>query len=176
MAGYHYINHTTLGSDTASVTFSAIPSFYDELRVLVSAKSTSTSGYTDGMWVRPNNNSSSVYTGIWFFYNGAGYNYDNGWNGDKGQFQYTVNSNSSSTSNYYGTHELFFQKYASANSPKNFASFGGTTSLGALGTGGFTALVDAQFASSSPISSLVLTGNPSSFKANTSIYLYGMKG
>src|SRR5580704_594553 len=58
---WNYIAATTLGTPTASVLLSGIPSTYRHLRVMISAKSPLNTNYYDNILMQINGSSSAIY-------------------------------------------------------------------------------------------------------------------
>lgn len=170
---YKLISSTTLGSATASVTFSSIPTFYDDLALIVSARSNSTLyAYPTLITVAINDDTSSLYSFR------AGYGQDgssiaNGSTAQIGIVVYSINSNNaSSTANAFGSLELYFPQYRSVrnkiasgyavteNNSVNFATID-YSSLLYRNTPAITSLVVREY-----------TG--SNFLTNSSFSLYGI--
>lgn len=170
---YTLISSSTLGSTTASVTFSSIPSTYTDLVVKCSARTTN--GSYSYLAIQFNGNTSSIYNGIMLYSNSSGSisgastantSFDNG-------NIVTRANGSNSPSGTFSNTEIYIPNYnSSANKPY--------TTQGAITNNSTTNIFLAElvniFKSTSPITSLSLYAySADSFVAGSSFYLYGIK-
>jgi hypothetical protein len=114
---YELISTTTLGSDTANVTLSSIPSTYKHLRFVISGRSSTASTGFSNVYAQINGSSSSSY---WFSYlevSGSSYSNQRSTTVQtSAKMGYTQNNNH--TSGYFSGHELEIVDYTSTNKYK----------------------------------------------------------
>jgi hypothetical protein len=165
---YTLIASNVLSSNTATVTFSSIPSTYTDLVVRFSARGTAASP-TSNISFTLNNNGSAIYS----------YNLIS--NNNNSVFPYIQSSLTSfagaifipaatATANTFGSHEIYIPSYTAAtNKPLSTFAVAENNS-----TTDFDLQVDAQlFRSTTAISRIDISG--SSFVAGSSFYIYGIK-
>lgn len=173
-ATYNLISSTTLSSATASVTFSAIPATYNDLVLLISARSAYTSNaYPNQLQIAINGNTSSIYS----FREGYAQDGISGGNGSTAQTGVWVtgaNSNhASSTANAFGVTEIYIPAYL-ANQDRPILGYGVTENNSV----NFATIdyVSNLYRNGTAITSLVITEYlGSNFLANSTFSLYGIK-
>ena len=167
------ISSQTLGSTTASVTFSSIPSGYADLALRISARANGGSSYTyckitynstgssysdtllykDGTNTTPQSQRASSQT----FYSAAGTG--------------LPFNDSTSTSNTFGSMEIYIPSYtASQNKPASVFAVQEDNS-----TTQFMAVDASLWSNTAAITSITLTPGSGSFVSGSSFYLYGLK-
>lgn len=164
---YESISTVTVGAGGASsISFSSIPSTYKHLQVRSIIRTASST--EDFLVYKPNNAALSAR----HFVSGNGST--TGAGGSTSVFDMGSIPNSGSLSNTFGAYILDILDYADTNKNKTLRQLNGTD---VNGSGGDIQLVSGLYASTSAISSLVInTYNGTSFAANSSFALYGIKG
>lgn len=165
---YILIASNTLGSSTASVTFSSIPSTYTDLVLRWSARS---SGDTINCAIRLNSDTSNysetyMYTNMISLYSGRQ-------TGQNSYLPYGMNS-SSYTANTFSSGEMYISNYNST-SVKQINTYGtseNNSSTSYMGT-------SAQRYAGSSITSVSISSYPyggaNNLVSGSSFYLYGIK-
>ena len=169
-ATYTLISSQTLGSTTSSVTFSSIPSTYNDLKLVVSARGDNTN-YT--VFITPELNGD---TGTNYSYTGLLGNSSSASSGrdSNGTGAYDNVAGANATAHTVGSMEFYFPNYNSTGSKPYF-------SMNIVETNDTTAAhaeIQANahlYRGTSGISSITLTPNSGNFVANSSFYLYGIK-
>ena len=162
---YTLIASSTVGAGgAASVTLSSIPSTYTDLKVVVSARCTSTGDFR--AYVYPNGASTNLNsTNLYGTGSSPGSNtYSNGAIG------FFINANDE-TASTFGNGELYFSNYASSNY-KSFSIDGVTENNG---TTTFCGLSAGLWSNTSAVTSLTLQPTSGSFIQYSTFYLYGIK-
>ena len=165
-ATYTLIASNTLGSDTASVTFSSIAGTYTDLVLRMSIRQTGAA--TQGnVFIKVNNSSSSDYgtTDL----RGSGSAASSTRDTSNTYIAYTANYDTS-TSNTFSSVELYIPNYAGSTN-KVFSLFA------VQETNATAAYMSAEAAirtSTAAITEINLTGN-SDYKSGSSFFLYGIK-
>ena len=167
---YTLIASNTLGSNTASVTFNSIPQTYKDLVLIASVRTNS--GSFDYLSVKPNGDegASGPYSHTRLV--GDGGSATSARFNDKA-FQYVVAVNgTTSTSNTFGSTEIYFPNYTSTNSLPMYG-------FSVNETNASTAYIGANallWRGAAAMTSLVLSAyNGSSLLSGSSFYLYGIK-
>lgn len=165
------ISSQTLGSSTATVTFSAIPSTYTDLCLKVSARS-SVASTQSNLAIEFNADSSALYSATFLFDTGNTA-YSQQWSGDTYLRHYGNIVGSSATSNTFSNYEFYLPSYtASQNKP--IGTYGVTENNSS--TDATITATAGLYRSTTAISSIRLFANDSSnFVAGSSFYLYGIK-
>ncbi len=170
LTDFYQIATTTLANSTTStITFSSIPQDYTHLQLRMIVRSAGAS--SDYIKVRPNNDSSAIYSYHYLLGTGsstfAGAELSNtGMRVDKPTL-------SGDTANIFGTNVSDFLDYANTNKFKTLRTIYGLDVNGA----GEVGLTSSNWRSTTAITSLVITLNTgSNFAANSSFQLYGIKG
>ena len=167
---YVLISSTQLTSTTSSVTFSSIPSTYTDLVVKVSGRSTQTA-LAASVRFFINGNTGNVYSFTRLLGTGTGTSTYTSGTGNELYFNNGV-SGASSTTNAFGTAEIYIPNYLSTtNKPMSSQQAQETNSSAA--NMGITATLTAI---TSAITSIEVATNPGeSYVAGSSFYLYGIK-
>jgi hypothetical protein len=165
---YTLISSVTVGSGgAATMSFSSIPSTYTDLKLVVSARSTSNADPSTAPWdtfyVTINNQSaaSDIYlagTGSATVSSNDSYVYGG------------AAAGSSSTSSTFGNNEIYFPNYTSTNNKS--VSVDGVSENNA--TAAVTFLVAGLFTTSTAINTITLTLFNGNFVQYSTAYLYGI--
>lgn len=167
---YQSITQTTLGSNTASVTFSSIPSTYTHLELLVQARSTHTQP-ADFVLVRYNGDTTAgnyAYASLWVNGTTIGNN-----NTSSSSFTgFSAISGDGNTSNIFGISRFIIPEYKNTSVQKTgFAS--GNSASGSNTFAGIT-LNGLFWNSTAAISSITLSLNSgTNFITGSTFSLYG---
>jgi hypothetical protein len=157
---YELIEAKTLGSSAASVTFSAIPGTYTDLKVVLSTRnSASTSGNFSNYLFN-----STTPTGRIVYGNGASAA------SDSSQYAH-IDTGNNATANTFANSELYIPNYASANN-KSFSVDGVSENNAATG---FNVLSAGIASTTAAITSLTFSPQSGSFVQYCTFYLYGIK-
>jgi hypothetical protein len=164
MATYTLIEKSILGSTTASVTFSSIPSTYTDLKCVISARGASSQEAGD--LIVSFNGSSSNFTFRRLFTFQADVYTDSGSSSNLGQ--QPSNSQLAST---FGNGEFYVLNYTSSNSKSIITDSSVETNTASA----FEFIGAALWSNSAAITSMTISGNGGSWLADSSFYLYGIK-
>ena len=166
MANMTLIETKTVGSGGASsIDFTSIPQTYTDLKVVVSARmSTSNQWYTLGF-----NNSTSTYSDKYLLGNGSSASSGSG--GDQPPFAGSVNDNSY-TSNTFSNSETYIPNYTSSN----YKSYSGDGVQENNATTAYMAFWADLWSTTSAITSIQIKpqGGSSNFVEGSTFYLYGI--
>ena len=165
------ISSQTLGGATASVTFSSIPSTYNDLKLVVSAKGDSIQN-----WVKINLNLNSDTATNYSDTNLVG---NSSAVTTSRQTSVTVDGSIAvnavtAIGNPFGSTEIYFPNYNSTGS-KPFFDIDVTENNGVVATNVQTQAIAHLYRGSSGISSITLTPASGNFVQYSSFYLYGIK-
>lgn len=155
-----------------SLIFSNIPSSYDDLLVLGSARDlTSGGGAGQTLYMQFNGDGSTLYSSRWFEGNGtSGYSGNNGTN-QTGFRAGVINSTGATSALIFGSFSLYVTNYASTSTFKSYVFEYATENNAALA---YIGLDGGVYRNTSAITSLSLgTGFP--LDTNCQITLYGIK-
>ena len=170
---YVLIASNTLGSNTASVTFSSIPNTYTDLVVKTSTRLPSSGGYFENLFVELNANTGAVYSGTLLRGNGGTTGSARQSTGN-GYFEYFYTNDSSTTSNTFSNCELYIPNYtASTNKP--ISSFSVVENNSATAAESFIATTAHLFGSTSAITSIKFYYSGGNIASGSSFFLYGIK-
>ena len=162
---YESLQTTTLGSNQSTIEFTGISQAYSDLVIACAVKITA-----GGMAVRPNSNTSSIYSGTYFNSNGTSATSSRLGTGDLGGTGiYLLNGSVSTTE--YTTVIYNINAYSNTSHTKQFlVQYGNTVGSGLVGmSAGF-------FNSTAAISSLLFNlDGGGNFAAGTTITIYGIK-
>jgi hypothetical protein len=161
---YESIATTTLGSASATVTFSSIPATFTHLQLRISELASSPG---DNCSIRFNSDTASNYSWHYLLGNGATASASAGATQTNG-ILYT--STAASTIANVGIADIL--DYANTNKYKTVRSLGGQDSNGS----GNVALFSTNWRSTSAITSITLLRTGGNFNTNSSFALYGIKG
>ena len=162
---YELIASQTLGSDTASVTFSSIPGTYDDL-VLTGSARTSTTATADNLKIRFNGASTDTnHTARRLYANGATAASDTGsliWAGPV--------TAASSTANTFGSFEIYIPNYSGST----YKSLSGSQAQENNTTTAYLYLVAGLWSDTSAINQIELLPFSNNIVTGSSFYLYGI--
>ena len=162
---YTLISSNTVGSGgAASVTFSSIPATYEDLCVLISAR-TNRAFEVDGISVNFNGSSANFSSRYLEGYGTSAYS------ATGTTFAGTASGNTA-TSNTFGNSLLYIPNYTSANY-KSFSADGVGENNGTFGLLNLVAGLWSNTAAITSITVLPTTGT--SFNQYSTFYLYGIK-
>jgi hypothetical protein len=158
------IENKTLGSATASVTFSAIPQTYTDLKLVMSARDGSyadilSSAYLGFNGVLTDRSHRRVF--------GYGSTAGSGTGTDMGLYNIPGNTAAAST---FGNAELYIPNYTSAN----FKSSSADVVPEQNGTATYMTLISNLWSSTAAITSITITSD-GNLAANSTFTLYGIK-
>jgi hypothetical protein len=169
---YNLIASTVLSS-SGTVTFSSIPQTYTDLVLKISSR-TSRTNVVDVVCVRPDSNTSSVYSYTYVEGNGGGGfsgSASLGTAGAQTEFRSGPTSGGSATADIFGYSEIYIPNYTSSNKkPISSTSF--------MEDDASTAYLQVYAnltQSTSAITSLLIFGLNNNFVSGSSFYLYGIK-
>ena len=170
MATYELISTTTLSSPTNTVTLSSIPQTYDDLYIVMIAKSTQPTYYTYGN-LRANNVSTTSYVRISAFTDSTGGN-TYGTASDTAVRSYGIAGNYASST--YGYMTWWFPKYSNANTPKTIYSDAGVPQTN---TNQITGFFGNSVDTASGISTITIENQNTGYNIDTGskFYIYGIK-
>lgn len=167
---YTLISSNTLSSTTSSVTFSAIDNSYSDLIFKVSAR-TNTGSTQSNLAIEFNGDSSSLYSSVILFDTGNTA-YSQVWNNLSYTYTYGNAVGSTATSNTFSNFELYLPNYN--NNAKTYSTFGVTENNSS--TDASICINAGYYNSANAITSVRFFANDSSsFVANSSFWLYGIK-
>jgi hypothetical protein len=161
---YELIEAKTLTTTTASITFSAIPATYTDLKVSLSARTTATGDYR--IFVYPNGSTTNLSSKNLYAdgSSAASVSYSNGAIG------FLIDA-ANETANTFGNGDIYFPNYSSANA-KSFSLDGAAENNA---TSAYSGLAAGLWNNTSAISSLQIAPTQGSFVQYSSFYLYGIK-
>jgi hypothetical protein len=160
---YEPIQSQTLGSATNTVTFNSF-SGYTDLRLVVTAKTSDSSGYFN---IYPNNNTGSNYSFTYMTGNGSTATSNRNSNSSLG-----LQVNCSTSSQDVNAYPLFFDfmSYANTTTAKTILARSGGTSVGLVEAGVWL----YRSPSNAAITSLVIKANTTTFAIGSTFTLYGI--
>lgn len=169
------ISSQTLGSSAAKVTFSSIPQTFTDLVIKISARNSGTGATYNEIFISFNGNpTGTLHTNKALYTIGTTV----GSNGATGTDSVVAASLplSDSTADIFSNAEIYVPSYANSSYTKPFFS-DTVTENNTTGNGYvFNALIAGLYASTSPITSIVLnSAGASSFLTNSKFSLYGIK-
>jgi hypothetical protein len=161
---YESIATVTLGTASATITFSSIPSTYKHLQLRGLARTATTT--QDYLLYKPNNANLSAR----HYLTGIGTSAVAG--GSTSSFDFGGIPKSDSTASTFGAYVLDVLDYANTNKNKTLRHLGGFDTNGA----GEIGLVSGLYNTTTAISSFVVTTNSgTNFAIGTTFALYGIK-
>ena len=165
------ISSQTLGGTTASVTFSSIPSTYNDLKLVVSARGDNASTLV-GLNIKLNGDTATNYSDTVLY--GAVTS-----SGSVRQTSVTVDGGASidgasATASTFGAMELYFPNYNSTGS-KPFFDIDITENNAVTASAGTIQAISHLYRGASGISSITLTPASGNFVQYSDFYLYGIK-
>ena len=171
-ATYTLISSQTLGGSIASVTFSSIPSTYNDLKLVISARGDASGDTRDGINLTFNSDSATNYSYTHLLGNSSAATSNRASSQTVDYTNYIPEP--LTTANTFGSLEFYIPNYNSTGS-KPFLTLNvqenNATSAG-------TANIEATahlYRGASGISSITLTPQSGNFVANSNFYLYGIK-
>ena len=166
-----HIASTTLGTATASVTFSSIPATYTHLQIRFLARTNRADNIDNVKLAYNSDTSSSNYTYHDFGGDGSGmYVYGSG---APERNAFSMASAANVGANIFGVGIADILDYANTNKYKTHRNLGGSDANGS----GRVALVSGLWLSTSAITSITLTpSSGTTFNQYSSFALYGIKG
>lgn len=169
---FEAIASQTLGSDTATITFSSIPSTYQHLQIRYLSKSTTTGLFGTSIDVRLNSDSGSNYTRHLLFGDGASITTSG--STSQTSIRFLQNGCESSTADIFGVGIIDIYDYASTSKYTTVRTMCGWDANGS----GVIGLDSGLWLSTSAVTSVTLgIGNfNTSYKAGSVFALYGIKG
>jgi hypothetical protein len=170
-SSYESIATTTLGTTTASITFSSIPATFTHLQIRLIARSTRSSGISQYK-LNFNSDTAGNYAGHYLFGDGAAVLV--GFDGASQTYLWGNPIAANNTlANTFGPGVVDILDYTNTNKYKTIRILGGNDENG----GGFVGFLSGVWMSSSAITSITI-GEPygANFAAYTSAALYGIKG
>ena len=170
MSTYVKIASNTLGSNTASVVFSSIPSTYTDLLLKFSVRTSETGFTNDQMRIRYNGQSTSLYSYTYLRGDGSSVVAYGPGGTETGMLIALVNS-SASTANVYSNGEIYIPNYlSSAQKPSSLFTAMEQNNASAL----LTATAGLGTATTALSSITFYCTNGSDFLTTSSFYLYGI--
>jgi hypothetical protein len=164
---YTLIEAKTLGSTTATVTFTSIPQTYTDLKLLVSSRSTLSANYN---YLTVNFNGASTNWNYKVLY-AVGSSAESA-SSNATFIEYIWQPAANVTANSFGNIELYIPNYTSANYKSVSADFVSENN----GTTGFIlGLNAALWPNTAAITSITLGADGASLLSGSSFYLYGIK-
>jgi hypothetical protein len=163
MATYTLIESQVLGSTAPSVTFSAIPATYTDLKVVCSVRGTA--AYINQSYgITFNGTSTTGFSEIRIYGDGSSAASGTAVNSIEGV-------GSLATANTFSNDEIYIPNYTSTSNYKSYSveNIGETNA-----TLTYALLVAGLWSDTSAITSIVLTGISASFVQYSSFYLYGI--
>jgi hypothetical protein len=165
---FESIASTTVGTATPTITFSSIPQTFTHLQLRMIVRSAGAS--SDFVRLRPNNDSSSIYS--YHYLLGTGASTFSGAELSNTGMRLDKPALSGDTANIFGSNVVDLLDYANTNKFKTAKVLYGLDVNGA----GEVGLTSSNWRSTTAITSLVLTLNTgSNFAVNSSFALYGVK-
>ena len=164
---YTLISSVTVGSGgAATMDFTSIPQTYTDLKIVISARNTSTSGVESQILLTVNGNGSN---GSWklLYGNGSGVFQGSG----SGYLQPAHAPSATTTTNTFSNAEIYFPNYTSTSKYKSFSSDFAVENNASSSLIGMYANL---WSSNSAITQLTLTSNVSNFVQYSTAYLYGI--
>lgn len=171
------IASTTLTSDTASISFSSIPSTYTDLVIKVLARSTASS---KARAIRMEFNQDTTYSNYTQLFMGVGSN------NLKDSFAFTSGTNlpfylygisgANASADAFGIGEIYIRNYANNLNKIMTAHFKAESyETAPTGATAFAGFMSGQWAQTAAISHINIKPDDGNFKAQTTATLYGIK-
>jgi hypothetical protein len=175
-SSYESIATTTLGSATASVTFTSIPATYTHLQIRCYTQIVrATFGIASGS-VQFNSDTGSNYSTHYLRGLGSG----GGDSGGTANTTYMVMSDGmwgTSTGGTFGVSIIDVLDYANTSKYKTAKALSGTDYNGVIaGYGGFVGLLSGSWRNTNAITSITFTSTDGNLNTYSSFALYGIKG
>ena len=166
------ISSQTLGGTTASVTFSSIPSTYNDLKLVVSARGDMASTANIGIGVKFNGDSATNYSYTQLYGNSsvAGSPRASSQTSDISMLM----DGPTATTSTFGSLEMYIPNYNSTGS-KPWFDIDVQENNSITANAAYIETIAHLYRGSSGISSITLTPQSGNFVANSNFYLYGIK-
>jgi hypothetical protein len=161
---YTLIEAKTLGTTTASVTFSSIPATYTDLSLVMSGRTND--GGATGTWSTFEFNGSVAPSGIYIF--GAGSGTPSSGTAHKAPLE----NGGGSTANTFSNAWLYIPNYANTSYNKSYSVDGVVETNG---TEAYQALIAGLISTTNAINAIKITPGSGSYVQYSSFYLYGIK-
>ena len=167
---YKLISSVTVGSGgSATMDFTNIPQTYTDLKIVISARNTSTSSDESQIILTVNGNGSN---GSWRLLYGNNSSAISGTN--SGYLQPAHAPSANTTANTFGNAEIYFTNYTSTTTYKSFSSDFATENNSGSANATIIGFYANLWSSNSAITQLTLTSNASNFVQYSTAYLYGI--
>jgi hypothetical protein len=163
------IEAKTLGSATASITFSSIPSTYTDLCIKISARTDRSDGILYDNLKMTFNGSSSSYSGRIVYGNNT--TAASVTSGNTGYIEYIYATSSNATASTFGNTEIYIPNYAgSTNKSVSIDAVSESNSAATI-----LALNAGLWSNTAAITSVTIAGQSQNIVTNSTFYLYGVK-
>ena len=169
---YTFIASSILGSATSGITFSGIPSTYNDLIIKFSTRSSNNGAVFENILLTFNGSGGTAYSKTLLYSQGSVST--NGSNRESSVSRATlesVGSGQSTTASTFGSGEIYIPSYATSQY-KSFEVYGLGENNSSAAYMGVTA---ALWRSTAAITSITLAGDTANFATGSSFYLYGIK-
>jgi hypothetical protein len=168
MANYVLLERIELNASAASITFANIPQTgYTDLKVVVSARDSSTADAAGNLYNISFNGSTTTYTNILLYGDGASAGSASVYTRMAGE---ATTSATGSTANTFGNGEIYIPNYTSAN----YKSWSSEGVAERNATNAYAALNAGLWSTTSAITSVAISPNSGSWVANSTFSLYGL--
>lgn len=173
MTNYVLLEQVTLSANATSVTFSNIPQTgYTDLKVSISARSTSWGYSSNNLYMTFNGAPSGTSYGDISFYT-VGTSTGSYGHSSANQPWTAATPSTDTPANNFGCVDIIIPNYTSANT-KAFLTDGATTANSTTNGTVFTNLQTGWWNNTAAITSLVFTTDVTNFVAGSTFYLYGL--
>lgn len=164
----------TLGSPTANITFSSIPSTYTHLQIRCLTRTAGTPSDRDSFYMQINSDTGSNYA--WHYLSGDGTSITAGGTTSTTQLVVGEQSANGYTSGMFSPFIIDILDYTNTNKFKTVRTYGGFDSNGTGNEKGVSSIRSGLWRSTSAISSITLfAGGGRNTVANAQFALYGIK-
>lgn len=168
IGSYDSIATTTLGSTTATVTFSSIPATYTHLQIRCLTRS-SYADNGDNVYMQLNGDSASSYA--WHRLIGSGASASAGTNSGVTLGLISINAASTANASTFGAAVIDILDYTNTNKKRTVRGLGGYDANGS----GYVSYNSVGYFNTTAVTSITL-GTSASFAQNSTFALYGIKG
>ena len=164
----------TLGSATATVTFSSIPQGYTDLVLVISAKSTGSVFFNDNFFVTFNGDSATNYSRTRITGNGSTATSGRGLNDPYAVFGQLPNATSGNSANDRSANITSIMNYSNTTTFKTVLSRSNAIPSGSTSTNSVEAYVNL-WRSTAAITSMSITSSAGNLDTGSTFSLYGIK-
>ena len=164
---YTLIEAKTLASNTASVSFTSIPSTYTDLMLLISAR-TIRATYSDDSAAITFNGSTTSYSSKFIEGNGAS---ASSYSGGSTNVSLYLPADGAATANTFGNLSIYIPNYAGSA----YKSFSSDVVMETNATTAYMTLTAGLWSNTAAINQITVTGVFANLKTNSTFYLYGIK-